>query len=384
MNAHHGKAVSQRGNGLAPRFTGNSHIRVLGVLFILVGFGCQGSPAKSLEGLEIRGEISMTFQTSRTTTTNLAYPFSVRVCPAGWNIQVVFGADHDLSAGFDGTNVYSLLNGPEAKKFSSSSGLVSEGGYPVNERWYITMPWLAYCSADLFKVGASVPAPWLDARNSPLASMCQASVTLTDQPPGLPDQIQFLVKKKTPDELRKAGWLNSAYYSPDALKEADPYQDAYLVADYRVMSWTNWEGLAFPASFELRRYSPRQTNAVSVIRGKANAFFKSSQINPLPAIVKPVSVADFRFHSPGANVDYINYEIKSNGNWLTGKPTELQTRFDHAKAGAPANQTAAAPVFSSGARRRVLLVLFAMLLVGPFLWWLSCSKRKSNRKLEKL
>jgi hypothetical protein len=228
-----------------------------------------------------------------TVMTNISYPFTAEVLPAGWNIAVDFPQGR-MSVGSDGENVYSV------QKFDNSPDehrLVSSETYPWKQDYYITLPWVAYCSASYFNEKTNIPAPWLNASIFPEASVFSASIKWLESNPRLPESMTFRVAgKRTANDLKKLGWLAPRHFTADELKKLDWYPEGFVGAEYSINGVTNVAGLTLPLEFILKVYHRPPDTMFEVFAGKITTVSQANHariiaaVNPSPSMRNPTAM----------------------------------------------------------------------------------------------
>ena len=314
--------------------------------------------------------------------TNYSYDFTARTETNGWNIKVVFGKDHYLCAGSDGTNVYTVLEDPKGRKSTKSSmpGKIVNGSYPLNDDWYITVPWLALCSSSYLNEHgtANLPAPWVNARIDPTASAFVAEVRRTGGE-ALPASIIFTCKKKSADDLKSLGWLNSQHLQGNAFQILETFQEGFVGAEYAVKNSTNFDGIILPTEFELKCFLPDKSHSLyKVFHGTILQFFRPSRSTFLPEILGPVSVADFRLRDASAGIDFVNYSL-TNSDWITPNSSDVQAFF-RKKQGMASQMGLILPAVLTHTKqvRAIIVMSLAVLTLFPFVWWYWKRKHKKN------
>ena len=300
--------------------------RVWLMLGILIGGSLQ-SRGEDAASFTVTGDISVSIMMESRVVTNMTYPFSVAVFPTGWNIKTRFENGNHIEAGCDDTNVYSILSSEKA-----DLGFVSEGTYPLNEGWFITLPWLAYCSSNYVDSTNFLPAPWLNAHDIPMASIFRMSGQKLEMNPRLPKSIIFRVTgKKTADDIKNRGWLASANFTEENLKPLEIFQEGFLGAEYTVNGTTNIAGLTVPVDFKLISHPVPPDTVTTIYHGHITSAFRTGATDPLPKIKRQMPVTDYRFRNSDAKVDFINYAIHSGQRWIFDKSSPaLQARFHKA------------------------------------------------------
>jgi hypothetical protein len=283
--------------------------------------------AETWTNFGVTGEVSLCVVNGSTSrvVTNITYPFTAEVLSTGWNIDVVF-PQSEIEAGCDGASVYSVQ---KSSNSPDEHGLVSTGKYPLAEEWWITLPWLAYCSESYFNEKTNLPAPWLNATVFPLASIFSTSITRLESNPKVPDSMKFTMGgRKSAEEIRKLAWVNSSHLTEGEMKKLDLYQEGFVGGEYSINAVTNVAGMVLPLEFALKVYNLPPNSIYKVYRGKLTSVFANRRTTPVPEITKRMGVVDYRFKDTDHNVDSISYNILTPFHWMPENSPELKAKFD--------------------------------------------------------
>ncbi len=283
-------------------------------------------------GYGVRGEIeSELLGASGQVVTNLVFPFELERKGDAWRVEVEFGRGHVMEVGSDGGDVYTVLKDPSVSRVAPKSmlvhgGTVSEGPYPLNATWYVTMPWFAFCTGpEMDRHGwTNLPAPWTDPRTDPAASIFGLRVVRSEASPWLPERMTWTVLPELRGRHDALGWLQAGYRDRAQVRSAEVYPDGFLAAEYRVTGWAKIGEHSIPSGFELRRYDPMMTNRVAVVsRCSVREVYEVGQAPCVPQITAGTAVTDYRLRDAGLGIDYVNYPI-TNGCWIRERTPELE------------------------------------------------------------
>lgn len=237
------------------------------------------------------------------------------------------------STGTDGTNVFA------AGCFTPTFDLLSEGTNAFGS----VVPQL--CPSDHFLrllLLAYVPDPAIQGTthgtNCPLfwpfdtaiwkKTLCSLQATNFPAPPYLPYEIKFFKpKKNTPTEN-------------------------YLAAVYRVISFSEQDGLILPTSFELQKFFedkiayPKPTQIV-LAKAKKVTVLTSTNTEFIPHPAHGSVVNDFRFNGHSNRVRYLHYTNRAE-TWGSLSDTNLHRVFksQYAKRTIPSEQPKVSPLYA--------------------------------------
>lgn len=280
--------------------------------------------------LGIQGIVSATlYAINGRAVTNFAHPFTVVVGSGGcWNVKADYGENYYRCTGSDGTKVCSILQVPQINSGKSVPAYIAPAGYPSEDDWPITLPWLCWCSKDYLDAHGNneLPAPWLNAHTEPVVLIVGSEIT-RESAGGLPSQIKFHTEKALAKNSARVNWLNAGYKGEDNMIKAEVYPDGFEIADYVVSASTNYNGENVPLEFKLDVYKLKPNRFLySSFVGTVSRFFTPSNASFLPELKTKANVADFRYRDTDSEVDYITYQL-ADCNWTSPEPAVLKSSF---------------------------------------------------------
>jgi RNA polymerase sigma factor (sigma-70 family) len=261
-----------------------------------------------------------------------------------WRIDADL-SDSEVKCFFDGTNVYSSLNGinrittpigagpmrikpfdnmqphPPTVSIHPVSNGRPWGGEPVN------IPWLAFCSGNYLKQpGRVVPLPVFYILHAAGANGCSDRTETFDDELGLPKTVDLF----TSSALYRSSVLEWNRINLLHLPTNSSLPDGLLKFHYAVTASTNYLGWNFPISFEYTEYeddSKRPGVLVPVYGGVGKLTsirFSAKPQNPCAPGFNH-TVVDFRIHND-TNVQAIIYTSTNTSAMPTNSP-DLQDRL---------------------------------------------------------
>ena len=228
--------------------------------------------------------------------------------------------------GFDGTNIYTLEQQDKSKilRMMPKVGVFAEGRVekadapPCMDSWLFYPVWLAYCSTPYFQSlnGTNAVSPLFALRNGFLN---EPSKTMR-----LPAQWDTQDK----NFMKDISWFSDGTVEATGAdgktrveQQRSPYDYAFLQGRFDNVSWTNWNGVSPPASFQLTVYSPSYRDApgakptfltVYTVTGTLEQVRTSDKFSPVPELITTTAITDLRKkHWTGIN-GHSGY-LSSNG-----------------------------------------------------------------------
>lgn len=363
---------------------------VLPACLTWVGFCCEG---RAFE-FEVEGKGILTaygYDGEVLSTTEAQFVVSVR--DALWTIrerQKNYNVDY-VEAGTDGTNVYVLTSFVNAIRAREAAGqkvginlgtsYIIPGTLPrVHDSTIIPIVWLAYASSCYLDAATNSRLPPLDiAFPNPfnLTRTREAVIERAAGEPRLPSTAVLL------NDGTRAYWADREYApwvkAPSILRAPKPYDEGYTNNIYRVISFTNVNGLQLPLEFECSFFMPKPYGNASteLVRMTYKTFRaisvvpKTSRKDFRPQLPGPVTTADYRFAlGPAAVPGPIRYMVTDH--WLGNTEVLKLPDFDEQVAknrqeyealGGLAQSTAQKP----SARARVVLLILLLTGVTPLI-----------------
>jgi len=277
--------------------------------------------------------------------------FDVTVKDDTWLIKATFAKGHYTVYGCDGTTVYSYLE-QETKQSKQTvrPASVTEGAFPLDTSYYVSLPWLAYASAHFIHAyltndTINIPAIWAIPLFDPEAFIFQSKPKLSISSPAVPLSLDF-----EPDPEAISRVINGDCFQAfkpsksemDRLKLKLPrYDPKYVgvVAEYRVLSTIEYSGLLLPETFRLTRYWRTRTNSEpkvvqTIFDGKMLKAELVKDFSPKPTCDHVMAVADFRFRDQNPKIQFIRYPV-TNSEWLPKDDPKLKKLYEAARAKLP-------------------------------------------------
>lgn len=306
------------------------------VVVILAGVLVGTPTICSAEYVRVTGHITArSLRPSGDVITNQVWRYEVSMTRSNWVLRSIYDPQSDWYSELfgHGTNIFNALSDPRADEDWPLPGTVVPVPYPSHDSYYITVPWLAFCSFLFFANGNSLALPLPDMQASVRvdAHLSRARVSFLDTSFRLPQAIAFVADNERAKQAADSDYLRTESLSEDEkLSRFQRYvgriPDGTVIGEYEVEAVTNLHGgMAVPLRFQLTRYgfSPDITNPQAVTTYPSLMF--EGHVETLqvvngnlsqPLLPKAVSVADYRLRSPNDGVDFVQYSI-TNGQWLT-------------------------------------------------------------------
>ena len=218
-------------------------------------------------------------------------------------------ADLYYEMGFDGTNIYRFIQQDEEKISSTvplnkrdnwvfAEGDVEKADSPPGNDIHLLYPvWLAYCSAPYFKNlnGDKAVSPAFATRDfigEPITKMqSSAKWSMNDK---------FFMKD--------VSWLSDGTYRAvmaDGKETIERYQTPYdtpfVWGHFENLSWTNWNGIPVPSSFNIAVYRPDYTSKTAAnlaiaytITGTIEQIRNGEKFSAVPELTTKTHITDWR------------------------------------------------------------------------------------------
>ncbi len=166
-------------------------------------------------------------------------------------------------------------------------------------------------------------APWADPYFEPRVLAYEAAITPCDQPPHLPQAVDFVGSARRILDYPKSRYLEregvSATARQEAIERISQVPAGFLGGHYHVLAFTNVGGAFIPLRFRLVTYRGTvagNSRIGSTYEGQVTQLERFSLESGLPDISdKPVSVGDVRFRDNRRPLDAIPYSLTNQ--WIT-------------------------------------------------------------------
>lgn len=311
--------------------TSNWHMvkrfRIVRGISIALLAGASSPVTAAMDGYSVTGKLDCVFYNSNGSVfTNQTLNFEVLVAGEKWQVKSFEESGAFWVRGCDGDSIYHLFEDGSMER-PVNLGLVEDGPMP-SSGYASALPWLAFASAPFLRSHQQLPfAPWANPYFEPAVCAYASIVSLSPQPPYLPESADFVV-----DADRIESYRAGRYFVREGKTRGDIQRQAMRVRTepigfkggyYRVLSYTNYHGLRLPLQFQLVKLRPRVTAGhgsnspvAAVFSGSGIGYGLVNLVSGLPDIqVKPVSVTDLRFRSAPLHIDGISY--MTTNEWVT-------------------------------------------------------------------
>jgi len=313
------------------------------------------------------------------------FPFQVSIEGRQWLITSEFRPACIEASGSDGSETCSILTfsekelkavlGEETAKKAMPIATMINGAFPADAQHFIRVAWLAYGSSAFFSsvdsTNISLPSLWNDGMTDPVRQGIKLqNVKLGGGAAPLPAAIDFIVSTAPLERAADLPYFTKAA-TPKSVKDAIKTLralDGKLIAEYRAVAVTNFEGLVFPLEFELIVYTPQLGVKQQGYFGKVRSVKSEKPVSFLPELTCPVSVSDYRFSDRLRHIDEISY-VNTNLNWLKTNDPMLQKMFLAMPAHGLLNESRAeSPALVRWGFLVFLLLIPALFLMRRFRW----------------
>jgi hypothetical protein len=314
-----------------------------------------------------------------------------------WRVATVFGSNHTITFGCDGTNIYDYLLDDTSKEVAAlqiAGGTVVPGAYPLNGTWYTVLPWLAFASGEWLErnlngESVQIPAPWKIPVSDPLAFAYRCEVVRFNGNKSvgvttLPSEIRFYLDRKRLEEIRN-GRIESLT-TPNSeelarIQSVVPPSMSEPEAEFLAKGQRTVGGMAVPAEFSLRRYLVLADRSGLERRILWGAYFGeveevkiTNAVSFLPEFKRQnLWLTDYRFRDPNGSFDAISYRV-TDQQWPSTNDAVAIAAYAKWKNDPPTR-----PKRVSGQVRIIILALFG--LSGLVLLWWVWLQQKKHRKV---
>ena len=225
-----------------------------------------------------------------------------------------------------------------------AAGTVSKGVFPYDmTSTFGVLLWFAFTSQEYLarfeeNIKVDMPAVWWPFPRFFLkAHAYSAELEFHDAAPRLPRKAHFFTKKINANPEKEILELNRSrsdgiYYARKSeLRKINSVPEGILVREYKVISFTNFQGLTFPLHAQMEKRNPN-----SAIKERI-----SIQVKDLKTVSKPtfkpkmpgkIVIEDNRFRTreKGEEFDYFSYPV-TNGVWLERTHPHVITAHEDAR-----------------------------------------------------
>lgn len=348
--------------------------------------------SRGAEALSVRGRIyAYDFNQSGESNLVLRAEFSVLAgmgdAKGRWRATTVFGSNHAITFGCDGTNTYDYLLDDTSKEVAAlqiAGGTVVPGSYPLNGTWYTVLPWLAFASGEWIERNADgesvrIPAPWKIPISDPLAFAyrCEMGRSDGDKSSGAtmsPSEIRFYLDRTGLEKIRNGKVESLTTPNPEELARIQSIVPPNMTEPEAVFTTTRQRtvgGMAVPTEFSMRRYLVLVDRSGQERRILWGAYFGevveayiTNVVSFLPEFERQnLWLTDFRFRDPGGSFDAISYKI-SDQQWPSTNDAVALAAYTKWKNDPPTRpKNASRPV-------RIMILVFLGLSGLVLLCWL--------------
>jgi hypothetical protein len=233
--------------------------------------------------------------------------FTIHVDGEKWLIRVYNAQTEKIlytEAGSDGKTLFSYTSLPEPAPGSEivNSGVASirPDRVPGESGDYIQYIWTALASHEYFRKlspGQLIKPPWHVSKHEPASVPVEA--LLSSEPPFLPIRV--------------------TYFRPPGVSPF-PFEQGWIGAEFRSLSWTNIGGLTLPLEFEYAQYrrAPNAQHAGDIEAQSTISItlthveIPADPLHPRPRLHGITLVEDFRFRDRDPPIDRIQYSVTNN------------------------------------------------------------------------
>ena len=273
---------------------------------------------------------------------NYSSTFEITLSANRWRSKVSFDSNtnHYEEFSFDGKECKgALLQAPEGIDTSVPGntnvgwiGLIRTGPIPVNGSPETKYLWIAYESCSFLDEDKTrrLPAPWCP-KGFDGGDSFYYDVVRLEQKPGYPKSLLF----RASDDLWKA-----ETQARGGSKEAPPFVNGFVAAEYKVMATTNLQETTIPTVFEMKRFAAPRLSATTVgeryVVEHYTATVTAISIVDQPELTTKIylsprsAIYDFRFEEP----DYPDLSLTwrpESGTWPSATRPEIPDLVKRAK-----------------------------------------------------
>jgi hypothetical protein len=369
-----------------------AHISIQALISLSLLFWTNAAVGAPLR-FEVSGTVRSTaYYSDGRVLTNQAVRFEAAINGKEWFIRTVYGEQHSVEYGTDGTNVFQLLHDltrPGAGSSLVRSGVILPGTYPTISEGWTALVWWAYCSAPYLTATSNafnLLCPWLDPVRDIRTHTLRMEPSEIDAATGLPAKVRFVVDAERLASAPANRLLNSAVLrenkARDEIALIRHLEPGFAAGEIEIITWTNRGELRVPSLF-------KATQRAFPDPGLPGGWVFAEYFGELHSLTTPpqrssylpdiggreVSVGDFRLNDKDSNVDYINYRI-TNSTWPVVPGEEHRTLFEKRRAAFQRHYRE--PVVD----RKLVFVLIIVTLVVPAVFLLSkhLKSQRPNRK----
>jgi hypothetical protein len=282
-------------------------------------------------------------------------PFRVSLRDSKWQMITTENDDHTDVNAFDGTNLYDFYVFSDRTIARLSRGgdtnvlapaYISNSPYPFfNSGPATQVLWFALLSGPFLLTSSNnLPSPWSKFGNMDLNGHLSrlSNLRFDTGSPRWPVEAQFVYSSRALLDRPTNMAFVSSWITPEQIQKTGrdtTMLDNHPVAQYKVLSTTNFEDKTFPSSFEfdvLGEMGPAPLK-LWTLESFVGTVTNLSDETPEDLVPKPpvgLSVSDFRFSDRERRIDDLRYSI-TNGVWPAGDDPELLEEFSKLRAMTP-------------------------------------------------
>jgi len=321
-------------------------------------------------------------------------PFRVSLSGSKWRMSVEGNEDHREVSAFDETNLYSFvilsdrsiarfnrlgITNPLAPAYISSSSYPFFGSSPA-----VQVLWFALLSESYLLIHTNdLPSPWAKFGNMDLHGHLTklSKLHFNTGSPRWPLEAQFVYSSEALLSRSNIAFVSSSITPDDIEKAASDLKDSKLdnrpVAQYRVLSTTNFADQTFPSEFEFDVVGEKGPPPLQswVIESFVGTVINISGDVPEEIVPKPpagLSVSDFRFSGRSRRIDDLRYSI-TDGAWLAKEDPKLMAMFGQLQASTPVYR------YARPWRFRLMFLVIILLAALPLVFALRNARSKKTR-----
>lgn len=281
--------------------------------------------------------------------------FRVSLSDSKWQMITTESDDHTEVNAFDGTNLYAFYVLTDSTLSRLSRGgitnplapaYISKGSYPFFNAGPATqILWFALLSGPFLLTSPNdLPSPWSKFGNMDLHGHLSrlSSLRFNTGSPRWPVEAQFVYSSRALlDRLTNMAFVSS-WITPEQIKKTGrdtTKLDNHPVAQYKVLSTTNFEDKTFPSSFEFDVLGEKGPPPLKLwtLESFVGTVTSVSGETPEDLVPKPpvgLAVSDFRFSDRERRIDDLRYSI-TDGVWPASDDPKLQKEFSKLRASSP-------------------------------------------------
>jgi hypothetical protein len=372
--------------------------RLWSVIFCFGALILMVSPAVGV-GVTLSGNIlvSQMLSDGKAITQSYTVNFQLSLRDLEWRLTTTESNDHTDVNAFDGTNLYdfyifsdqTIARLSRAGKINTkidAPAYICDGSYPFYRSGPATQViWFAFLSGPFLVTRSNdLPSLWSKVGDMDLNGHLSklSKLRFNTESREWPVEAEFVYSKQALLERRtNVAYLSSRITSDQIEAAARDIGDLdnHPVAQYEVVSTTNFEGKTLPLSFEFdvvaeKGPPPLKRWTIESFVGTVTNLSDETPEKIVPDAPDGIWVTDFRFSDRQRRIDSISY-APHNGVWPTRDDAKIQEEFT--------NLRARTPIYTEGILRRGrFMFLIIILLAGlPLAFGLLKSRLKNTKPI---